>query len=296
MAGVFGVDGVLDHRRCRLAHHASCLIGERFEGALDLILSQFSQRRIERSDKVMLELGFEKTDRAEDPRRRRHEYSADFERASHLSRKERTIAAEGDQREVPRIPAALHRDGSHRTGDAGAADEISAVGRFLQRQTEGRGYLHGNRAPRFGRIESQSARQPILREITKRYIGVGQSRRGPAIAVANRARCGAGALCGPRCKAPALSTVRMLPPPAPTSAISIAGVRRRYPPPLLRRLPREIGPPTSNSLDRRISYSSITEALVVVPPISRLMTFATPSRRAIAAVPMTPAAGPDSIS
>src|SRR5215472_2991315 len=37
----------------------------------------------------------------------------------------------------------------------------------------------------------------------------------------------------------------MLPPPAPTSAISIAGVRRRYPPPLLSRLPREIGPPTS---------------------------------------------------
>ena len=65
----------------------------------------------------------------------------------------------------------------------------------------------------------------------------------------------------------------MLPPPAPTSAMSIAGVRRRYPPPLLSRLPREIGPPTSNSLDRRISYSSITEALVVVPPISRLMTF-----------------------
>ena len=88
----------------------------------------------------------------------------------------------------------------------------------------------------------------------------------------------------------------MLPPPAPTSAMSIAGVRRRYPPPLLSRLPREIGPPTSNSLDRRISYSSTTEALVVVPPISRLMTLARPSRRASAAAPITPAAGPDSIS
>jgi len=65
---------------------------------------------------VTLELGFEKTDCAEDPRRRRHQYRADFELASHLGGQERTIAAEGDQREVSRIPAALDR--SHRAGNA----------------------------------------------------------------------------------------------------------------------------------------------------------------------------------
>jgi hypothetical protein len=85
-------------------------------------------------------------------------------------------------------------DGAHRTGDAGAADEIGAVSRFLQWQAEGRGDLHGNRVPRFGRIEPQSARQPVLREVAKRHIGIGQDCRSPAIAVANRARHGAGAV------------------------------------------------------------------------------------------------------
>src|SRR5215471_19784633 len=163
------------------------------DGAVDVILGQCRQRRIKCSDKVMLEFSFEKTNCAEDPRHRRDQYRPDFERASRLGGKKRIVAAESDQREVSRFPAAFDRNGTHRTRNAGAVDEIGAVGRFLQWQTEGRGYLRENRAPRFGRIKRQPARQPVLREIAKRYIRIGQGRRGPAIAVANRARHRAGA-------------------------------------------------------------------------------------------------------
>ena len=70
---VFGIDGTIDQWQCRLAHQASRLIRERFESTLEVILGQFRQRRIECSDKVMLEFSFEKADCAEHPRRWRHQ-------------------------------------------------------------------------------------------------------------------------------------------------------------------------------------------------------------------------------
>ena len=88
----------------------------------------------------------------------------------------------------------------------------------------------------------------------------------------------------------------MLPPPAPTSAMSMAGTRSRKPPPLLSRLPCDMLPPISNSPVRLISPPSMTEALAVVPPMSMLIALPRPMRRASAAVAMTPAAGPDSIT
>jgi len=124
LPGVLGIDGAVNQRDCGLAHQAARLLGECFEGTLEVILGQFRQQRIECPDKMMLQLGFEQTDCAEDPRRRWHQHRADFERASHLRRKKRTVAAEGDQCEVSGISAALDRNGPHRTGNAGAANEI----------------------------------------------------------------------------------------------------------------------------------------------------------------------------
>ena len=86
----------------------------------------------------------------------------------------------------------------------------------------------------------------------------------------------------------------MLPPPAPTSAMSIVGIRSSSPAPRIRRLPADIEPPTSYSRPREIAPSSISEAFAVVPPMSKASRFSTPSCWPIPRAATTPAAGPDS--
>ena len=54
-------------------------------------------------------------------------------------------------------------------------------------------------------------------------------------------------------------------------------------------------PPTSYSADRVSWPSSISEVFAVVPPMSSVMTFGSPSRRLTSRAPVTPAAGPDSM-
>ena len=56
-----------------------------------------------------------------------------------------------------------------------------------------------------------------------------------------------------------------------------------------------IPPPTEYSVARLTSPSSTIDALAVVPPMSKVMIFAIPVRRASAWAPITPAAGPDSM-
>ena len=70
----------------------------------------------------------------------------------------------------------------------------------------------------------------------------------------------------------------MLPPPAPTSAMSIVGIRRSSPAPRISRLPAEIEPPTSYSRPREMAPFSISDALAVVPPMSKAIAFSIPSR------------------
>ena len=70
----------------------------------------------------------------------------------------------------------------------------------------------------------------------------------------------------------------MLPPPAPTSAMSIVGIRRSSPAPRISRLPAEIEPPTSYSRPREMEPFSISDALAVVPPMSKAIAFSIPSR------------------
>ena len=86
----------------------------------------------------------------------------------------------------------------------------------------------------------------------------------------------------------------MLPPPAPTSAMSIVGIRSSSPAPRISLLPADIEPPTSYSRPRAIAPSSISEAFAVVPPMSKAITFRRPSCSAIPRAATTPAAGPDS--
>ena len=53
--------------------------------------------------------------------------------------------------------------------------------------------------------------------------------------------------------------------------------------------------PTSYSVARVNSPSSISDAFAVVPPMSNVIALAMPMRRASARTPTTPAAGPDSM-
>ena len=68
----------------------------------------------------------------------------------------------------------------------------------------------------------------------------------------------------------------MLPPPAPTSAMSIVGIRSSSPAPRIRRLPADIEPPTSYSRPREMAPSSISDAFAVVPPMSNASRLSTP--------------------
>ena len=86
----------------------------------------------------------------------------------------------------------------------------------------------------------------------------------------------------------------MLPPPAPTSAMSIVGIRSSSPAPRMSRLPAEIEPPTSYSRPRAMTPCSISDALAVVPPMSKAIALSIPSRCEIPSAATTPAAGPDS--
>jgi hypothetical protein len=86
----------------------------------------------------------------------------------------------------------------------------------------------------------------------------------------------------------------MLPPPAPTSAMSIDGMRISSPLPRSNRLPVESDAPTSYSRLRETRPPSISDAFAVVPPMSNVITLSMPSARASERAAITPAAGPDS--
>ena len=76
--------------------------------------------------------------------------------------------------------------------------------------------------------------------------------------------------------------------------MSIVGIRSSSPEPRISREPAESEPPTSYSRPRETAPFSISDAFAVVPPMSKVIAFANPSRRAIPSAATTPAAGPDS--
>ena len=88
------------------------------------------------------------------------------------------------------------------------------------------------------------------------------------------------------------STRATEPPPAPISISSTTGTRMGSPEPFLKRSARA----TSNSRASRGSPRSITQALAVVPPMSKESRRSRPTCRALRAAARAPAAGPDSTS
>ena len=74
----------------------------------------------------------------------------------------------------------------------------------------------------------------------------------------------------------------------------MTGSLRAYPPPPMSALRDDIPPPTSYSSAKRTRPASMSDALAVVPPMSRVMRLSNPARAAKCCAPITPAAGPHS--
>ena len=87
-------------------------------------------------ERDVLEVGGQHADRAEHAGERRHHDAADAEIARHVESVDAAVAADGDQREVARVAAALDRDGADRTRHGGVRHRADAVRGLLQRQAE----------------------------------------------------------------------------------------------------------------------------------------------------------------
>ena len=144
-------------------------------------------------------------------------------------------AAEGDEHEVARIVAALHRDEAHRADHVGVGDLHDAAGRGERIEAEGRGHPLGNGAAGRVGVERHLAAQEERRvEAAQRQVRVGDGRRGAAQAVARRPGR-APALRGPTRSAPPRRSTPRCPrprPPPPGRSPACAPDSRR---PVLRR-------------------------------------------------------------
>ncbi len=81
----------------------------------------------------MLDIAGEHADGAEDPRQRRHDHAPDAEFAREVGGVHAAIAAEGHQRQIARIAAALDRDGADSARHGGIGDGANAVRCLLGR-------------------------------------------------------------------------------------------------------------------------------------------------------------------
>ena len=124
------------------------------------------------------------------PGRRRHDHR---ERAHQLRDRvgvQRPGAAEGHQRELARVVAALHGDHAQRAGHVLVDDPQDAVGGLLEAQPHRVGDLLHGRARRLD-VERHLAADQVGREMAEDDVGVGHGRLGAALAVGRRAGLGA---------------------------------------------------------------------------------------------------------
>ena len=193
------------------------------------------------------------------------------------TRVERPGAAEGDQREVARVVAPLHRDEPDRACHVGAHDAQDAGRGFRPRIAQGR------RDPVDGLLrQARGAAPPGPRAWSRRRAGRAPgSHRSPwAGSRPDRSRQGPGlapALAGPTLSTPPSSMRAMEPPPAPMAVTSTEGK-------LMTMLNSMFH---SGRISARPRRESETSALV--PPTSRTITSGLSASRPMAAPAITPA-------
>ena len=180
----------------------------------------------ERPDLVVLDGAGQHAHGGEDAGRRRKEHPRDAERARQVAGMHRPRAAEGEEREVARVEAALHghrADGAHHVGVGHLAH---AQRRRLDREAERAASAALDRAPARRRRRAASA-PPARRggrkpSTTLASVTVGALAAQP---VADRPRDRRRPTAGRRVSRPAASMAAIEPAPLPTSATSTVGTR-----------------------------------------------------------------------
>ena len=210
-----------------------------------------------RRRRVAALVGDGEPERRQDAARARHEHLRIPSSSASAQACSGPGAAEGDQREVTRVDAALDRDEPERARHLGVGDvDDGAAGR--SRRAPGR--------PRRS-VEHDARREAVRGSRPRSEVRVGHRRLRAAAAVARRARLGAGALAGRR-------GARRPRRPGRSS-------RRRRRRCGCRRSAGAIGsPPTTLSVERSARPPTIGATSVEVPPMSRESTSGKPASRA----------------
>ena len=153
-------------------------------------------------------------------------------------------AAEGQQREVARVAAALGRHLPQGPHGADVGDLVDAFGRPQQVQPQRLGDAVNDGLRRGRGIDPDLALAEVAgADVAQHHIGVGDGGFAAAEPIAGRTGLGPGA-ARPHPQA-ARSRKATLPPPAPTSAMSMVGARISSPPPPSSWLPADSVAPTS---------------------------------------------------
>ena len=136
--------------------------------------SSAAQQAAEGAGVVVLDVGVEQAEGREQAGRRRHDDAAHAELLRHRAGEHRAVAAEGAERVVARVAAALARDRADRPDHVGAGDLVGAVGGVLERQAERPGDPLGDRRARALGVEFQIAADQIVGvDVAEDEVGVG---------------------------------------------------------------------------------------------------------------------------
>ena len=211
-----------------------------------------------RLGELVAEVRHEVSDRAEQPGRRRHEHGKGTHELGHSVCVQRPGTAVGDEREVARIVAALHRDEPQGTRHVLVHDRKDALGGLLDRVEAhrigdlldggvGRGDVQRSSRRRAGSAGGGRARRSRRSRSAPRHPcrrRRGRARRRPTAGPTRSAFVSSG-------------TCAIEPPPAPTVWTLTAGT-------LIRKWPIEVSRPIVGSP----SWQSATS--VEVPPMSNV--------------------------
>ena len=198
---------------------------------------------------------------------RRHEHRPEPELVGESARVQRPGAAEGDEREVAWIVAALDRDDPQRPQHLRVHDLDHR--RRVEPVERTRGGVP---------VELEPARE-LRGQPSEQEIGVGDGRLRPTFPVARRPRLGAGAR---RADAQRPACVE----PGDRPAAGADGLRSTVG-------SRTGKPPIERSDVRSTLPSAIRQTSVDVPPMSSEIAFGSPASRATRAAATAPAAGPE---
>ena len=189
-------------------------------------MSSAVERRVERVDEILAQVGDEAAERIGEARPRRHQHLRQAELAGERDGMQRPGAAEGEQREVARVVAARQRHHADRAGHVRVGEPGSRPRRRLPAsRPSGAADLRRRRSPRTGPTAPASSTASSAAGSSRpstRLASVMVGSRAAA-AVADRPGIGAGALRPDLQHARPRRREAIEPPPAPTVRTSTIG-------------------------------------------------------------------------